>query len=58
MIKKQYFNKMKSRIKSVVRVFLTVGIAKVNIYSFLVTTLTLTPGDGLNEMHLLIKRTN
>jgi hypothetical protein len=34
MIKKQYFKEMKSRIKSIVGVFLTVGVAKVNICSF------------------------
>jgi hypothetical protein len=34
MIKKQYFKEIKSRIKSVVGVFLTVGVAKVNICSF------------------------
>jgi hypothetical protein len=42
---------MKSRIKSIVEVFLTVGVAKVNICSFLVATLTLTAGDG----HILIR---
>jgi hypothetical protein len=49
MIKKQYFNEMKSRIKSIVGVFLTVGVAKVNICSFWVATLTLTAGDSLKE---------
>jgi len=47
MIKKQYFKEMKSRIKSIVGVFLTVEEAKVNIYSFWVATLTLAAGDGL-----------
>jgi hypothetical protein len=40
---------MKSRIKSIVGVFLTVGVAKVNICSFWVATLTLTAGDGLRS---------
>jgi len=40
---------MKSRIKSIVGVFLTVGVAKVNICSFWVATLTLTAGDGLGD---------
>jgi hypothetical protein len=34
MIKKQYFKEMNSRIKSIVGVFLTIGVAQVNIYSF------------------------
>jgi hypothetical protein len=37
---------MKSRIKSIVGVFLNVGVAKVNICSFWVATLTLIAGDG------------
>jgi hypothetical protein len=45
---------MKSRIKSIVGVFLTVGIAKVNICSFLVATLTLTAGDGLMNQNKLV----
>jgi hypothetical protein len=45
MIKKQYFNEMKSRIKSIVGVFLTVGVVKVNICNFWIATLTLTAGD-------------
>jgi hypothetical protein len=49
MIKKQYFNEMKSRIKSIVGVFLTVGVVKVNICNFWVATLTLTAGDGLKR---------
>ena len=43
---------MKSRIKSIVGVFLTVGVAKVNICSFWVATLTLTAGDGLRVVGL------
>jgi hypothetical protein len=43
---------MKSRIKSIVGVFLTVGVAKVNIYNFWVATLTLTAGDGLKYLNM------
>ncbi len=38
---------MNSRIKSIVEVFLTVEVAKVNICIFWVATLTLPAGDGL-----------
>jgi hypothetical protein len=47
MIKKQYFKEMNSRIKSIVWVFLTVRVIKVNIYSFWVATLTWAAGDAL-----------
>jgi len=42
---------MNSRIKSIVGVFLTVGVAKINICSFWVATLTLPAGDGLTIIY-------
>jgi hypothetical protein len=38
---------MKSKIKSIVEVFLTIRVAKINICSFLLATLALPVGDGL-----------
>jgi hypothetical protein len=52
MIKKQYFKEMNSRIKSIVGVFLTIGVAQVNIYSFWVATLTWASGDALRKFWL------
>jgi hypothetical protein len=40
---------MNSRIKSIIVVFSTVRVTKVNICSFLVATLTLSAGDDLSK---------